>query len=465
MKKIFFLLVVPFLTACVEQEPLEQLTVTPKSITQKLPTNEVTTEDLSRLAQSFFSDKMGHQTRSKGFSISTVYGKTGQPSLYVINFTGEQGFIVTSATKKMLPVLAYSETGHYDTHEVFFNGVNQWQNEMVQAVETSKTLPDDSTKLWRMMWRQYEAPIVTSPKSVDSPEYKVAQAIMQDSVMSWLNKGYEIYTMSDDITGDPEKNESIRELVSTGIDPRLMDEWDILSMAVVRDISTNEIVPNLIHSTWTQVSGYSVAFPPVGNREHAYAGCAPVAMGQIMRYYEHPTSFNWAKIPLTYSTPETSQLLYNIAEMADATYTEEGTSVVFEKIGETLQSYGYRAEGYNHSASLAFDNLKEGKPVIMTATYQTTEPNSKTTSHAWIASGGKIQHARRVLEVYSFRTFQKYDIVYWENLYKEQPIYYFYMNWGWGGLDNGWFIDNPLNIPDSSNSAYNRRNVVNITPL
>ena len=148
MKKIFFLLVVPFLTACVEQEPLEQLTVTPKSITQKLPTNEVTTEDLSRLAQSFFSDKMGHQTRSKGFSISTVYGKTGQPSLYVINFTGEQGFIVTSATKKMLPVLAYSETGHYDTHEVFFNGVNQWQNEMVQAVETSKTLPDDSTKLW-----------------------------------------------------------------------------------------------------------------------------------------------------------------------------------------------------------------------------------------------------------------------------------------------------------------------------
>ena len=43
--------------------------------------------------------------------------------------------------------------------------------------------------------------------------------------------------------------------------------------------------PNVISTTWGQTGGYNQSYPPVGSKEHAYAGCTPVAAGQIMYCY------------------------------------------------------------------------------------------------------------------------------------------------------------------------------------
>ena len=40
---------------------------------------------------------------------------------------------------------------------------------------------------------------------------------------------------------------------------------------------------------------------------------------------------------------------------------------------------------------------------------------------------------------------------------------FFHMNWGWGGKNDGYFLDNNITIPDY-NFSVNRRDIINISP-
>ena len=463
MKKNILLLPMLLLVSCTQQEPFGEFNSIPTPIEQAAISDEVTTSDLARLANSFMN-KHNESTRSNGFSISTVYNSSGQPALYVINFTGNRGFIITSATKRMMPILAYSETGNYNINGKNPEGLKSWQTETVKAIETAIALPLDSTKAYRMMWRQYEepasfVPISSSTNSSYYPEFQAAQAIMQDSMMSWINKGYEIYSMEDDITGDPAKNEEIRETVYGGIDPRLMDYWDILSFAVYREDPYVETVDNFVYSTWDQVDGYDDAFPPIGDREHAYAGCGPVAVGQVMRYYQYPPYFNWSAMPLNAPSRTTSNFLYDIAETSDATYKESGTETYIDKLCSTLKIFGYNdnMEYAAHDAQRTWQLIEQQIPVIMSGS-----TNSLSNGHAWIATGGKYVRPRTVLEVYTFANLQQYLPIIREYEDFPYPTYYFYMNWGWNGYSNGFFADSYLCVPGYP-VATNRTNIYDIT--
>lgn len=35
-----------------------------------------------------------------------------------------------------------------------------------------------------------------------------------------------------------------------------------------------------------------------GSNFQVYAGCVPIAMAQVMKYYQHPTNYNWSAMPL-----------------------------------------------------------------------------------------------------------------------------------------------------------------------
>ena len=57
--------------------------------------------------------KMRAKTASQQYTISTIIDQTGQPVIYVVNYAGNGGFVLLSATKKYIPVLAYSQNGNY----------------------------------------------------------------------------------------------------------------------------------------------------------------------------------------------------------------------------------------------------------------------------------------------------------------------------------------------------------------
>lgn len=469
MKTNYYLMILSclLLASCAEQEPLADPASLPQPLAVEVgATDEVTTGDIARVAENFFGDGKA-KTRSGGYSISTIYGEDGMPAIYVVNFAGDNGFILVSATKRMLPVLAYSETGHYDVAGQKPGGLDLWQASAVEAVAAAGTLPADSTEAYRFMWRKYEEPAMPAmPSASGMDEYfKAAQAIMMDSVMSWTNKHYEVHSILGEITGDPQKDEEIREMVRTGIHPYYMDYWDVLSMVVIRDASEYETVPNFVMSTWNQWSGYNVSFPPQPTEYPVFdvlppTGSGAVAIGQVMKYYQHPSSYNWADMPLNSPNKTISDLLYDIAERANAEYGIEKTTTKFDDLNAALNSYGYNTTKSAHTASLVWNNLNQGKPVIMSATCKIDDEDQE---YSWIASGGKLEHLKTVLEVYSFYERGMYLPVYRDDIVFYAPNYQFYMNWGKGGVSNGFFTDLSLIVPESSGVARNREDICNIT--
>jgi len=461
MKTNHLLMILPglLLASCAEQEPLADPIAPPLSVAVAAEsTDEVTTGDIARVAESFFGDGKA-KTRSGGYSISTIYGEDGMPAIYAVNFAGDNGFILVSATKRMLPVLAYSETGHYDVAGQKPGGLDLWQASAVEAVAAAGTLPADSTEAYRFMWRKYEEPAMPAmaPTSGMDEYVQAAQAIMMDSVMSWTNKHYEVHSILGEITGDPQKDEEIREMVRTGIHPYLMDYWDVLSMVVIRDASDRSITENFISTQWDQVGGFNQSFPSVAGKLHAYAGCGPVAVGQVMRYYQHPASYNWNAMPDIFSTKTTSDLLYELAEKANAVYSSDATTTYLEDFEPILQSYGYNATYGDHELLKAWENIQQKKPVLMRANVSTNG------GHTWVASGGEYVFAKTILEVYTFREYTLYLPVYNEYTSYELPIYRFYMNWGWGGKDNGFFVDESLLVPGSTITNV-RKDIYDISP-
>ena len=47
---------------------------------------------------------------------------------------------------------------------------------------------------------------------------------------------------------------------------------------------------NILSTTWTQESGFNVALPQISG-QYPPAGCATIAMAQVMKYNEYPTFF------------------------------------------------------------------------------------------------------------------------------------------------------------------------------
>lgn len=54
---------------------------------------------------------------------------------------------------------------------------------------------------------------------------------------------------------------------------------------------------NILSTTWTQESGFNVALPQISG-QYPPAGCATIAMAQVMKYNEYPTFFNWNSMPI-----------------------------------------------------------------------------------------------------------------------------------------------------------------------
>ena len=158
------------------------------------------------------------------------------------------------------------------------------------------------------------------------------------------------------------------------------------------------------------------------------AGCGPVAMGQVMRYWKWPLSaivpvfqgsdeatvklYDWDNMPSSISNKTTiedaqkvSSLLRDLSIAAKTKYGPEESSTSRDNVYETLQLYSYhvvRAEVKSDVGNLLRNEIDEGRPVIFAAW-------TKDSGHDFVIDG-----------------------------YKD-PLgntNYFHVNWGWGPRDS-----------------------------
>lgn len=455
MKKLLILLF-PFIVAACHYDDLSSVenlislpstTYAPESISDSI---YVDYNQFVNLLGSSFSP-LSTTSRSTSVEIDTINDENRNPLVYVVNYGDNNGFMLVSAIKTAYPILAYNREGRYDLGKL--NPAAKFCLENIKYNVKSTLYADDKYVLVnRMMWQSLEDKQTNLSRTEDLP----------DDYDSWSDGLKEEYQKSIDamlaVTGTWRNEEYIP------LDGGTFPNW--LSTAEIEEIfnnaegnvyvqfmsrykqlsavryETKTLVSyekaNTVKCTWGQLSPYNQSYPILSNGWHAYAGCGPVATGQIMRYYEWPSSYNWDDMPYSYGTKTTSDFLYDIAESAHATYETRGTGVYISDINNVFISKGYSTSGVHKLEKRSQIGDCATYPVYVRGTAYDASSNDYV-HHAFVACGVSSFAYQPIVSLYTVvrpGVFQKVFQIGGASYGSSHDTY---INWGYGGADNGFY--------------------------
>jgi hypothetical protein len=222
----------------------------------------------------------------------------------------------------------------------------------------------------------------------------------------------------------------------------------------------SETVGPLLSTTWGQGYGYNDYTPLTGCTNyyngHAPTGCVATAMAQVMKYYQKPSTYNWANMPNTYGTNDTAILMRDIGGAVRMSYGCDGSSANSgDEIASTFRDdFHYsNASGGDYDYQVVKQQLIANKPVILTGGRKKIgiSWNMYTDGHAWVCDG------------FQSSTIYSYDES--EGFCRGWGYLMLHMNWGWGTYENfnGWYSFNNFN-PSTYTFNYETKMYYNITP-
>ena len=255
-------------------------------------------------------------------------------------------------------------------------------------------------------------------------------------------------------------------VISAQPSPQTKKEWDHLLMvdhSSLVPLKNQPSVEPLITSKWNQNTFYNEMCPLAsgGPGGHAYAGCVPTAMGQIMYYYRWPdhgtgsysyedppfgtlhanfdsTWYQWNNMnnSISSSNHGIAELLYHLGVSCDLVYGAGGSGMYNHKAAFSLKTYfKYSSQTqyvFRDSTNLNWDSLiiahLDRKMPLYYAGWSTPD----TIGHAFVCDG-------------------------------YQDTIYFHFNWGWAGSDDGYFYLDNL-TPGGNNFNLAQELIINIYP-
>ena len=207
-------------------------------------------------------------------------------------------------------------------------------------------------------------------------------------VLAWSNQG-----TFPDMTDAPENfrfwigryNEMIDFAIVNGIAPeaKIIQQWDEAAQGVFGTRNTRTVDP-LVETRWNQDCFYNAMCPSTsggwwggGPCGHAYAGCVATAMGQVMKYWNHPehgygshsyvhseygtqsadfgnTTYQWSQMPneLWNNNDAVATLLYHCGVSVNMNYSPSGSGAYSPDVETALRSYfGYCGAKYISKSS------------------------------------------------------------------------------------------------------------------
>lgn len=214
-------------------------------------------------------------------------------------------------------------------------------------------------------------------RSGDAALEKEISDYIEESLAQWRREGYTIYpysALSSIFSGSEFDyvNETIRNHAEDRYCGGLSGTVFLITKKVVNDSNKGPF----LQSQWGQTGGYEVNNYP--------AGCAAVAMGQIMRYHEYPVLYNWSAMAYNYPTAMTVQLLTEIGKKVNMDYSPTGSGATTSDVCSAFKQYGYsQAKIVTHTKSRTKGELSDNCPVYMTGTNNGTP----VVARAWICDG------------------------------------------------------------------------------
>jgi len=226
-------------------------------------------------------------------------------------------------------------------------------------------------------------------------------------------------------------------------DEYISNSWENLLEPNPTPKNFDDVNP-LLSTLWDQGTYYNQLCPtaPGGPGGHVWAGCVATAMGQVMKYHDHPeqgtgshtyncvgygtqsanfgtTTYDWASMPnqLFSNNSAVATLLYHLGVSVEMQYSTSGSGAYSSDARDALVEYF----SYSENAQL----LPKNSFPIETFTYKIKNELNLNRPVYYSGSGNGGGHAF-VCDGY-------------------QGDDYFHFNWGWSGYANGYFYLSNLN--------------------
>ncbi|MDQ6472032.1 C10 family peptidase [Flavobacterium sp. LHD-80] len=302
--------------------------------------------------------------------INEIKNKKGKTVFYIINYVNG-GYIILSSDNRMRPIIAFSESGKFMLDEsVYSEGLKDWMESSEKQITDIQNSDLKQTEEHKLAWRQVKSIFVNQ-----------------------------------NLSGKPPTDVCYEHTETTIQGPYLSSAWQ-------QEANFNYQLP------YMNCNGYSA---------QVLAGCVPVAMAQIMKYYNYPSNYNWSLMDPTYATSVTANFIVDIHNAirtvypGQPTYSCDATGVSSSAdMGVVLKTqFKYSsADWANYNYQVVKDNITAGKPVLLSG-------SGNKGGHMWVCDGYK-------------------SVKYYFNDCSGVSYLYFHMNWGWGpnGANDYFAFDN-----------------------
>lgn len=383
-------------------------------------------DDAIQVANMFRQKEHPTATRvNNSISVVPIKSETGDDLIYVINYGKDNGYVLVGGTKNYQPILAYSENGHYNAEEQRQNE-NPFLNMYIEDISSVINIDSDSLRMkFALKWKEFENPVESIlPQNAHSSSQGV-EALKSQAISTYTNLGYECLNMSavpyliSATPNDPNRAQNIINDICEHTHPA----YDCMEDNLFLLKSENVQISPLLATNWYQHSYY----PTTSN----YCwGSVPIALAQIMYFYQWPTEINWSQIE---NIPEPSNLtpFHNLMDTVNQALQpiyhtmfldgEDETYVQINAFYNGLNQLGYSYTYLQtNNISDAYEPLSNGIPLLCWGHVYAERDYS---GHMWICDG-----YRKNYREYSFMIFTDINEYFFHRELIDLNDEYFHLN-------------------------------------
>ncbi|MFK1992545.1 C10 family peptidase [Bacteroides fragilis] len=100
------------------------------------------------------------------------------------------------------------------------------------------------------------------------------------------------------------------------------------------------------------------------------AGCVPIAIAQIAKYYEWPVTYSWTHIPLRCNTNMEDdeffkKFIKDIRSFSKVTYKDKATGATMGNAVKAFKKLNYSATPMDYKRSETIQEIQNNRPVFM----------------------------------------------------------------------------------------------------
>lgn len=457
-KNIALLSLILLLFAC-NKEVITSPGMQEEALIESDDTTFVPVSQATGIAETFFDTLSNDSATKSNFRVASTEiiwdsRNENKPCMYVINYADE-GFVIVSATKDYYPILAYSNESNFVLSDNM-GGVAVWLEETKEAIRQSETMDEKIKAEIHGLWQQYERANNMASSNLNTKSSTPKKDLVRENRIAELNSiGYTCYSLASAYADGLISNNLYQECLLIGY------EWDTEEYTLVvlgTDFSFSQVGP-LVFTQWEQQNSYNALCSNYPDP----AGCGAIAIAQIMKAHQFPSTYNWAGMANTYATNATQILIRDINNRigSGSTVTEERSA---------FQYFGYDATVYDHNTqSVTLEIFNYHRPLLMGGYTNSFLGIPLGSGHSWVCDGARTESYSDFYYVeFLMGSPGNYSYEYDKNICTPQnpfsygggSITYFHMNWGWNSLStpDGWFVSNNVNT-HMGNYQHVRKNI------